>query len=338
MISLKRYGIGFEGPIEEAMRCTVPEARLRFINGRMLWEVAGRLLEDGANVDAGAYGLMKACTVYRRNGPQELLKVETVYEKSPKQSTSLMPEICLQILAKQELTLLGMGHLVADIKDIVHRPGKPITFTMQQFDHVLDLHRAITLVTNDLHGPAFDIWILPLLIQIIVVIGLLEERVGINHRDLKGDNLLISMKSKQQQKTVVLDRVSWTFTFTNEVYVVDFGFACRGTTDNGPATVSAGPFFGLKDVCPKEGRDIYIILCYLYSLPQFRTNASGRLLSLVRELLQHERVLEHLETYGLERTEYIYLLLNKADFKSGECCPKQLLGKLAELWPQLISK
>lgn len=338
MISLKRYGIGFEGPVEQAMRCSVPEARVRFICGKMLWDVAGRLLEDGINVDAGTYGLMKSCAVYHRTGPDELLKVETVYEKSPKHvNGNLMAEICLQILAKQQLTLLGMGHVVADIKDIIHRPDKPITFTMQQFEHVLDLHKAVQMVGGDLHGPAFDIWFIPLLVQVIIIVGLLEEQIGLNHRDLKGDNLLISMKTKQQQRAVELAGRNWSFTFTNEIYVVDFGFSCRGTVSGGPATVSAGPFFGLKDVCPKEGRDVYVILCYLYSLPQFRANASSKFLSLVRELLQSAKVLEHLETYGMERTEYIYLLLNKADFKSEKCCPGLILGRLSELWPQIIS-
>jgi hypothetical protein len=337
MISLKRYGIDFEGPIEEAIQTNIPEARVRFIGGRMLWDLGDRLLEDGAHVDAGTYGLMKSCSIYRRQGTSGLVKVETVYEKSPKQATSLMAEICLQILAKQELTLLGMGHIVADIKDIVRRPGKPITFTMQQFEHVLDLHRAILMVSNDLRGPGFDIWIIPLLIQVFIIVGLLEERVGLNHRDLKGDNLLISMKSRQQQRTVVLGGATWAFTFTNEIYVVDFGFSCRGSVDSGPASVSAGPFFGLMDVCPKEGRDIYIILCYLYSLQEFRENASGRLLGLIKELLQYEKVLEHLEAYGLERTEYIYLLLNKADFKSDTCCPKMILRRFMDIWPQLIS-
>lgn len=336
MISLKRYGIDFEGPVEEAIRTAIPETPLRFIGGRMLWDLGDRLLEDGTDVDAGTYGLMKSCAVYRRHGAG-LIKVETVYEKSPKQTTSLMAEICLQILAKQELTLLGMGHIVADIKDIVHRPRAPITFTMQQFEHVLDLHRAIIMVGNDLRGPGFDIWLIPLIIQVIVIIGLLEERVGLNHRDLKGDNLLISMKSQQQQRSVALGSATWTFTFTNEIYVVDFGFSCRGSVLGGAATMSAGPFFGLRDVCPKEGRDIYIILCYLYSLREFRANASARLLGLVRELLQHEKVLEHLEMYGLERTEYIYLLLNKADFKSDVCCPRRILRRFAEFWPQLVT-
>jgi serine/threonine protein kinase len=336
MISLRRYGIDFEGPVEDAMRCNVPEARMRFIGGRIVWDVAGRLLESGPQVDAGTYGLMKSCAVYRRHG-DELVKVETVYEKTPKQATSLMAEICLQILAKQELTLLGMGHVVADIKDIIHRPNKPVTFTMQQFEHVLDLHKAILMVGSGLRGPAFDIWFVPLLIQVIVLVGLLEERLGLNHRDLKGDNLLISMKSRQQQRSVVLGGESWSFTFTNEIFIVDFGFSCRGAVTGGPASVSAGPFFGLKDVCPKDGRDIYVILCYLYSLPQFRENASGRLLGLVRELLQYAKVLEHLEIHGLDRTEYIYLLLNKADFKSDACCPRRLLRRISDLWPQLLT-
>ena len=122
----------------------------------------------------------------------------------------------------------------------------------------------------------------------------------------------------------------------NEVYVVDFGFSCKGEIATGAATISVGPFFGLNDVCPKEGRDIYILLCYFYAQRAWRLAASAKLLGWVRHLLAVPKVLEHLETYGTDRTEYIYLLLNNREFNSKQCSAAEVLGQLAAMWPSVV--
>jgi serine/threonine protein kinase len=75
---------------------------------------------------------------------------------------------------------------------------------------------ALGLIT-DLSGPPFDIWFLQLFVQIIVVLGLLEC-AGINHRDMKGDNILINTVNRQVSKSVILDGRRFTFNFMNLLF------------------------------------------------------------------------------------------------------------------------
>ena len=207
---------------------------------------------------------------------------------------------------------------------------------MQPFYRVVNLHAALLEVCPRLHGPAFDVWFIPILIQVIILIGLLEEHVGVNHRDLKGDNILISKDSVQQSKESVLGSKTWNFTFRRSVHVVDFGFACRGTRTDMPASVSAGDFFTLTDVCPKQGRDIYILLCYFWAQPHWRASASPKLLNFVRDFLRVQKIMDHLTTHGLSRTKYIYFLLSERDFPSKSCTPMAILEAIATAWPALL--
>jgi serine/threonine protein kinase len=225
-----------------------------------------------------------------------------------------------------------MEYMVAEVHDILRTP-RSISFTMRQFDNVVDFHSALGLI-KDLSGPSFDIWFLQLFVQVIVVLGLLDV-AGINHRDMKGDNILINTVNRQISKSVNLCGRRFSLNFMNEVYIVDFGFSCKGDT-HGTASMSAGPFFGLNDVCPKEGRDNYILMCYFYAQPEFRNFASPRLLGFVRGFLAIPKVIEHLERFGMARTEYIYLLLNNSEFSSSHCSSMGLLTAIASRWPAII--
>jgi serine/threonine protein kinase len=187
-----------------------------------------------------------------------------------------------------------------------------------------------------LSGNAFDTWFLPILIQCVLLIGTLEEAVGINHRDLKGDNILISKSGDLQEREVELCGRRWLFTFRRSVHVVDFGFSCRGSKMDGRASVSAGDFFTLTDLCPKQGRDIYVLLCYFWAQPHWRSSASPKLLSLVRDFLRAQKILDHLEVHGLSRTKYIYFLLSDPDFPC-TCTPTAILESIAATWPGMLA-
>ena len=166
--------------------------------------------------------------------------------------------------------------------------------------------------------------------------GLLEEHLRLNHRDLKGDNILVSLEGRQRQKEVVVGGRRWTFLYRQEVHVIDFGFACRGTADQGPASASSGTFFGQFDVCPKGGRDIYVLLCYFYAQPTFRGAASGALLSFVKERIGRDDILRHLEVHGTKRTKQLYMMLGSPEFQMPATCCTPILTELSTRWPTLI--
>jgi serine/threonine protein kinase len=332
-ISLKKYGIDFEGSVSDASPAAIPVMKMVAHEDQILWtQGLGRYFSEGVVAGGGGYGDLLKVSVYEKHG-NRLRHLGDLYEKRSRGQGSLLTEACLQVLAYQELEQHGMQHMVAEVQDILRTP-RSISFTMKQFDNVVDFHSALGLIT-DLIGPAFDIWFLQLFVQVVVVLGLLEG-AGINHRDMKGDNILISTVNRQVGKLVTLSGQQFSITYMNEVYIVDFGFSCKGDA-TGAASMSAGPFFGLNDVCPKDGRDNYILMCYFYAQPTFRQYASGRLLEFVRSYLAVPKVIEHLERFGMTRTEYIYLLLNNKEFRSSHCSSVDLLAAIAARWPAIVS-
>jgi serine/threonine protein kinase len=344
-ISLRACGIDFEGTIESAIALnpwSIPELRPHFEKerGDTFWTSDGRRFltwigpfEEGGNGNVGEWAS------YERSGRGSLRFVEYVYEKRSKKGQNLLTEACLQILAYNTLVDAGFGHVIARTIQIYRRiSDNDIAFTMEPFYRVVNLHAALLELCPRLSGVAFDVWFIPILVQIIMLIGLLEERVGINHRDLKGDNILISKDAEQKSKEVVLAGYTWNFTYKRSVHVVDFGFSCRGAQSGSAATVSAGDFFTLTDVCPKDGRDVYVLLCYFYAQPHWRASASSQLLDFVRGLLRSRRMLDHLTTHGLSRTKYIYFLLSEPDFPSNSCTPAAVLSAISERWPALLER
>jgi len=45
---------------------------------------------------------------------------------------------------------------------------------------------------------------------------------------------------------------------------VDFGFSCIGNRETQKSDLAIGDVYGVLDPCPKEGRDLYMFLAFLY--------------------------------------------------------------------------
>lgn len=343
MISLRQFGIDFEGSVEAAADLpmdSVPEVITRFgPKGGTLWtQNRRRYLEEVESVFIGGYGIVYTLNVYERQADNRLKFLETVYEKrSKKGGTCLFMEACLQQLAYNKLKELGFDYAIAPTRDLLRWPDGDISFTMKPFNDVKNMHEMMeSLVGAGLKGRAFDVWWLPLFVQTVVLMGLLEEHLRLNHRDLKGDNILVSLEGRQRQKEVEVGGRRWNYIYRQELHVVDFGFACRGTVDEGPASASSGTFFGGRDVCPKGGRDIYVLLCYFYAQPTFREAASAALLDFVKGLIGREDILRHLEVHGTQQTKYLYLLLGTPEFQMPATCCTPVLTAVAARWPALV--
>lgn len=347
MISLKKYGIDFEGPVEvtaDLDSSIIPDMKIHFeATGTYWYQKPPRYLQNIGPVEK--WRNVDKWVVYERTEDprfgRRFVRKGEVYEK--KSDTSLFKEACLQIYAKQMLDSYGLGQVIADIQDILRRKSpitgtEQVTFTMTPFINVVNVHEAMRIVDDSaLTGNAFDLWFIPIFVQIVVLLGLLEERLLMNHRDLKGDNILLTLTSEQRQREVELGGRTWRYLYREEIRLIDFGFACKGEELNGPSQIIAGgDIFGDQDRCPKEGRDIYMLLCYFYALPEFRKNASATLLTFVRRLLGAPRILEELERHGLRRFATIYLLVGHIDFRSCECSYLRVLNDIAELWPTLL--
>lgn len=332
MISLKKYGIDFEGPLKDA--CNLDINKIPIIQGEkgftnsMEFQLAGTTFKGGELLQQGRYG-----SVHKWMVDDTLL-----YEKRPhKEGTNLLPESCLQIEARKCLATTNCEQAISEVRYIMRR-NQTVSFMMIPFVNVLSLEDALDFVcsSSGITGSVFDTWFMSVFCQIVLLLGYLEENLRLNHRDLKGDNILISMKPSRQQKTIRIANTSWRITYDHEVKLVDFGFACNGDIMNSPATISVGNTFPAFEWCPKDGRDIYFLLCYFYGQSTFRRACSPRLLRKIESWIYVDKVLDALRIYGLSRLDWISFLVNTSHFDCSKCNSRAILEFIAREWPTII--
>jgi serine/threonine protein kinase len=331
MISLKKYGIDFEGPIENAIKISktlIPERKT--IRDGVI-EVDDLVLVSTADKSReGRYGRV-----------EEWLSSDgtIMYEKISKhEDGNLLVEACLQIAARNCLRIIGHESSIAEVKKIL-RWNKRITFMMEPFTGVLYLQTALHHLHGEvkMRGKTFDFWFLQIFAHLCLLLGYLEENLQINHRDLKGDNILISIQPSSTTHTIPYCGFQWTINVEHEIKLVDFGLACNGIAMNRGSVVSAGTVYEITDWCPKRGRDIYLLLCYFYAQRTFREMISAGLLAVIEDWLEG-RVKEFLLRHGLERLSWIAFLVNNKKFDCGKCCPVQILNWISSSYPTILKK
>jgi len=333
MISLKKYRIDFEGPLKDA--CNLDVRKIPAVQGEkgftnsMEFQLADITFKGGELVQQGRYG-----SVHKWIVADSLL-----YEKKPhKEGTNLLPEACLQIEARKCLAATNCEQAISEVRHIMRR-NQTVSFIMVPFINVLSVEDALDFVcSSGINGSAFDSWFISIFCQIVLLLGYLEENLRLNHRDLKGDNILISMRPSRQQKTIKLVGSPWRITYDHEVKIVDFGFGCNGNVINSPATISVGNTFPEFEWCPKEGRDIYFLLCYFYGQVTFRRACSPRLLRKIESWIHVDKVLDALQIYGLSRLDWISFLVNTSHFDCSKCNSAAILEFISREWSTIIYK
>jgi serine/threonine protein kinase len=104
---------------------------------------------------------------------------------------------------------------------------------------------------------------LEIVAQTAFILHHLQNRLRLNHRDVKVNNILI-----RRGAPILLDLCGATIATDYEVTLIDFGFACVGCPPpKSPVTVfQAGSWFPMGELCCKAGRDlaqlIFCIHCY----------------------------------------------------------------------------
>ena len=113
---------------------------------------------------------------------------------------------------------------------------------------------------------------LEIMAQIAYILYHLQNRLRLNHRDVKVNNVLI----RKRTSPIILELDGISFSTDYELTLIDFGFACVGCPPpKQPMTVfQAGTWFPMSELCCKAGRDlaqlIYCIHCY-FPLETFLT-------------------------------------------------------------------
>jgi len=184
-----------------------------------------------------------------------------------------------------------------------------------------------------------DRLLMSILAQVASYVAILEKELGMNHRDLKGTNVLMIIPSAEPIVTqTTLDAYLWSITSSAQTILIDFGFSCIGRP-SGETVVSAGEFLPETDFCPKEGRDLFLFLASLWNLESLRKSltpkAKGLFQQLLRDNTQTTSWSDWLSGSVQDSMLSMYLLTSSSRFASSSCSPIHVLKTIAADYPEV---
>jgi hypothetical protein len=358
-ISLIEYGIPYRGPFNGIKYLTTAwVSKLKYIDAEGTIDEYTRITAGmkstrrfllGDIEYTGSYGIVEQVTCYESavdsNGFASH-EQEVLYRKRSRNRESLLCEACFQIAARQLLKKYGCEDIISEVRDIVCFADESIGFTMVPFYNMSFLSAVIDNMSED------DI--VACIGHIALIIWILSEELGINHRDLKGNNILIGLKTlynKSPSPTlgpangihrVTSARKHMSIKYGNKmieiaphpsVHFVDFGFACCGTGKD--TEISATNYFPSTDPCPKQGRDIFQLLTHIYLTIY---NRGAKIVKYIEELLElpGRDYPAFLRMHGDNSVDWVYFLLGSMNFTAPKCEPYNVIRVLSKKYPHII--
>jgi hypothetical protein len=350
-ISLYPYGIDYEGPMEGVQYLgseLIPAVSEVRVNDISMYEMTVhyddnssarrrfRLLPFRTGLDTlkeGGHG--DVCEVecyetFRDSNGRVHRRQETLYLKTSKRGESLFCEACFQVAGRQVLRRFGLGDRISRIADILRCGSQCIGFTMEP---VVGEGLLSTVLHRNLDQPArfFESIIVGIIAELAALLLLLTGHLGMNHRDLKLNNIVVREADKIMEFVGCGAAVRiWSVW---SVYILDFGVACCS------GGVSATNLIPPTDPCPKAGRDLFQLLTFLYMSRDVRQKMTARLRGLIEGwlTLPGRNFAQFLREKGDEDGEqWLYYLLTSAKFSAPACEPAAVLARLAAEYPLLV--
>jgi len=175
------------------------------------------------------------------------------------QGKSLLYEACIQYIVRESLIRGGFVRGAAQVYDVFKLKDKSVCFSMEVFQEARPLSVLLpTIPDSEITGA-----ILELLLQLSAMLGHLSTDIGMNHRDLKPSNIMLEFHTPRPlQLRIGSHSVTIQSRFT--LSLVDFGFSCIGSTDTQISDIAIGDVYSTADPCPKDGRDLFMFLAFLY--------------------------------------------------------------------------
>jgi len=160
---------------------------------------------------------------------------------------------------RESLIRGGFVRGAAQVYDVFKLKDRSVCFSMEVFQEARPLSVLLpTIPDSEITGA-----ILELLLQLSAMLGHLSADIGMNHRDLKPSNLMLEFHTPRPlQLKVGSHSVTIQSRFT--LSLVDFGFSCIGSTDTQVSDIAIGDVYSGADPCPKDGRDLFMFLAFLY--------------------------------------------------------------------------
>ena len=265
-ISLDSVGIQFQGCLRQLTVPTVPNNHSIF-NPSIYVDLPTEKLICIKNVAHGKFGYIDLAK-HIKNTRQE------VYVKRPIiPGKSLLYEACIQKLVGDSLSTIGFPTGAPKIVSIFRLNDDSICFAMEQINNSITLDKYL----DSLSLQQMSSVIIDCLLQLSAMIWHLDTHIGINHRDLKPSNFLI-VEHEKTRKIINIESDIIEIESTHSLTFIDFGFSCLGSTETHICDISLSSVYSKLDSCPKDGRDMYLFLAFLYI--DYYTKLPLKLLSL----------------------------------------------------------
>lgn len=354
-INLEEFGIYYNGPIEEIIyiqRDAIPRAKyvnepvqepythIEEITIQKIDTASTRRFYIGPILSKGTYGYVEYIESYETtvdaSNNRDQIHTTIVRKRSKRQHHSLFLEACMQHIAYKSLEKEGFGNAIAKVADIYRLPGGSISFTMEALRNVEKVSDVLNRETNT---EELDILVVSILAQVSIFVYCLETQLCLNHRDMKGNNILITKNTFDDK---YMKTSKWMILAEKRIHIVDFGFACIGLPPPPvmPAILSSDDFFNEDDGCPKKGRDLFQLISFFYIIENIRNICSPKLIRLIENCIDMKTneidYCSYLRSQNSEKIDNIYDIIAGAKFEAPSCEPQYLLQLLSENYPDIV--
>jgi serine/threonine protein kinase len=172
----------------------------------------------------------------------------------------------LQQLVREGMARYGLPDHVPRVLEVFALHNGTVCFAMEEVEGatVMDayLHEGGQVIEEVSRRMKEILW------HVAVMVWVMNGRLGVNHRDLKPSNFLVRRRTESVVHQVEIEGLlpfPLTWSTTLHLSLIDFGFACAGSLETHRAHLSLSTVYSRADPCPKDGRDMFLFLGYLYS-------------------------------------------------------------------------
>jgi serine/threonine protein kinase len=320
-VSLISVGIPVEGCIRDTtwLRTIRVPCNHSIINDSYYVDNGTTKLQCISNIAHGTFGTIDIGILTMNS------ITKRVYIKKPIRATkSLLYEACIQKLVHEGLESIGYENGTPKIEYIFRLNDGSVCFAMEPIENAKTLCEFI----KNTNKVKFQEIIMDCLLQICGMLWYLEKEYGLNHRDLKPSNFLI-YEHDVEKKVIIVEDVILEIDSKYSISFIDFGFSCIG--DNGISEISLSTVYSKSDPCPKEGRDLYLFISFIYV--DYHTKMSDELIGLFEKWLHipNTNILSFIKRHGIKSKEWIYFLTGNPSITEFKSRPYRIIRDLYKL-------
>jgi len=251
---------------------------------------------------------------------------ECVCKRPMHDGDNFVPEAIVQHIAHTVLINMGIHGAVPRVLDIYMYIAER-RFTMEYIRGRSALEE-IYVSTDP------DTTTLKILAQLCILLGVLESKVHLDHRDLKMTNLWI--RPTPVYYRIEIEGAIYTVSAPFQVVILDFGFACIGNAKR-QAVVNLGDVIPDVDPCPKDGRDLYQCIMSLWSVNKVRRRLCPTLYNTIQSWVSEVPGGDPHITESSESLNWTYMITGHPRFSFTGLKPLHFIRTLAAFGVHIAS-